>query len=82
SSDTESGQVSQEITPKSEAKVYGYANVKNEYLRDKYPSFVIQNIDIKDYNDAGTIYNANITNISTNTALLGLQTTITIKSTN
>ncbi|MBZ5743887.1 TIGR03546 family protein [Francisella tularensis subsp. holarctica] len=82
SSDTESGQVSQEITPKAEAKVYGYANVKNEDLRDKYPSFVIQNIDIKDYKDAGTIYNANITNISTNPALLGLPTTITIKSTN
>ncbi|ABK89490.1 TIGR03546 family protein [Francisella tularensis subsp. novicida] len=83
SSDTaESGQVSQEITPKAEARVYGYANVKNEDLRDKYPSFVIQNIDIKDYKDAGTIYNANITNISTNPALLGLPTTIAIKSTN
>ncbi|MDE4976093.1 TIGR03546 family protein, partial [Francisella tularensis subsp. holarctica] len=30
SSDTESGQVSKEITPKAEANVYGYANVKNE----------------------------------------------------
>ncbi|MBK2110472.1 TIGR03546 family protein [Francisella tularensis] len=82
SSDTESGQASQEITPKAEARVYGYANVKNEDLRDKYPGFVIQNIDIKDYKDAGTIYNANITNISTNPALLGLPTTIAIKSTN
>ncbi|MDE4957532.1 TIGR03546 family protein, partial [Francisella tularensis subsp. holarctica] len=49
--DTESGQVSQEITPKAEAKVYGYSNVKNEYLSDKYPSFVIQNIYIKYYKD-------------------------------
>ncbi|MDE4938589.1 TIGR03546 family protein, partial [Francisella tularensis subsp. holarctica] len=43
---------------------------------------VSQNIDSKDYKDAGTIYNANITNISTNPALLGVPTTITIKSTN
>ncbi|APC91942.1 MULTISPECIES: TIGR03546 family protein [Francisella] len=79
---SETGQKDQSITPKAEAKVYGYANVKNEDLRDKYPSFVIQNIAIKDYMNAGTVYNASITNISTNPQLLALPTTIVVKSTN
>lgn len=70
------------ITPKQQAKVYGYANVKNEMLRDKYPSFVIQNIDIKGYQNAGTTYDANITNISTNPVLLGQPTAINVKSVN
>ncbi|QUE31925.1 TIGR03546 family protein [Francisella philomiragia] len=70
------------ITPKQQAKVYGYANVKNEMLRDKYPSFVIQNIDIKGYQNAGITYDANITNISTNPVLLGQPTAINVKSVN
>ncbi|WP_395167534.1 TIGR03546 family protein [Francisella salimarina] len=70
------------VTPKQQAKVYGYANVKNEMLRDKYPSFVIQNIDIKGYQNAGTTYDANITNISTNPVLLGQPTAINVKSVN
>lgn len=64
------------LLPKTEAKVYGYANIKNETLREKYPNFVIQNMDIKDYENAGTVYDANVTNISTNPQLLGLPTTI------
>ncbi|MED7788385.1 TIGR03546 family protein [Francisella sp. 19X1-34] len=70
------------ITPKEQAQVYGYANVRNESLRDKYPNFVVQNIDIKDYKDGDTLYNATITNISTNPELLAKPTTVDIKSTN
>ncbi|MFV9973914.1 MAG: TIGR03546 family protein [Francisella endosymbiont of Hyalomma asiaticum] len=80
--DNTEGQAVQGITPKAEAKVYGYANIKNETLREKYPNFVIQNMDIKDYENAGTVYDANVTNISTNPQLLGLPTTIVVKSTN
>ena len=80
--DNTGGQAVQGITPKAEAKVYGYANIKNETLREKYPNFVIQNMDIKDYENAGTVYDANVTNISTNPQLLGLPTTIVVKSTN
>ncbi len=39
-------------------------------------------MDIKDYENAGTVYDANVTNISTNPQLLGLPTTIVVKSTN
>ncbi|WP_150466418.1 TIGR03546 family protein [Francisella sp. SYW-9] len=70
------------ITPKEQAQVYGYANVRNESLRDKYPNFVVQNIDVKDYKDGDTLYNAIITNISTNPELLAKPTTVDIKSTN
>ena len=80
--DNNGGQAVQGITPKAEAKVYGYANIKNETLREKYPNFVIQNMDIKDYENAVTVYDANVTNISTNPQLLGLPTTIVVKSTN
>ena len=80
--DKTGGQAVQGITPKAEAKVYGYANIKNETLREKYPNFMIQNMDIKDYENAGTVYDANVTNISTNPQLLGLPTTIVVKSTN
>ncbi|WP_432773555.1 TIGR03546 family protein [Francisella salimarina] len=80
--DTTSAKQAGSVTPKQQAKVYGYANVKNEMLRDKYPSFVIQNIDIKGYQNAGTTYDANITNISTNPVLLGQPTAINVKSVN
>ena len=76
------GQAVQGITPKAEAKVYGYANIINETLREKYPNFVIQNMDIKGYENVETLYDANVTNISTNPQLLGLPTTIVVKSTN
>ncbi|MEY8702010.1 TIGR03546 family protein, partial [Francisella philomiragia] len=79
---TTSTKQTESVTPKQQAKVYGYANVKNEMLRDKYPSFVIQNIDIKGYQNAGTTYDANITNISTNPVLLGQPTVINVKSVN
>ncbi|WP_407877841.1 TIGR03546 family protein [Francisella sciaenopsi] len=78
--DTTGAKQAGSVTPKQQAKVYGYANVKNEMLRDKYPSFVIQNIDIKGYQNAGTTYDANITNISTNPVLLGQPTVINVKS--
>ncbi len=80
--DTAGAKQAGSVTPKQQAKVYGYANVKNEMLRDKYPSFVIQNIDIKGYQNAGTTYDANITNISTNPVLLGQPTVINVKSVN
>lgn len=79
---TTSTKQTESVTPKQQAKVYGYASVKNEMLRDKYPSFVIQNIDIKGYQNAGTTYDANITNISTNPVLLGQPTVINVKSVN
>lgn len=70
------------ITPKDQAQVYGYVNVRNEDLRDKYPSFVVQNIDIKNYKDGDTLYDAVITNISTNPELLGKPTRVGVRSTN
>lgn len=70
------------ITPKDQAQVYGYANVRNQSLRDKYPNFVVQNINIKDYKDGDTLYDAIITNISTNPELLAKPTTVDVKSTN
>ncbi|ASG68112.1 hypothetical protein CDV26_06670 [Francisella halioticida] len=79
---TDSQVKQQIITPKDQAQVYGYANVRNESLRDKYPSFVVQNIDVKDYKDGDTLYDATITNISTNPELLAKPTKIGIKSTN
>ncbi|BCD90876.1 membrane protein [Francisella halioticida] len=79
---TDSQVKQQIITPKDQAQVYGYANVINESLRDKYPSFVVQNIDVKDYKDGDTLYDATITNISTNPELLAKPTKIGIKSTN
>ncbi|MED7819470.1 MULTISPECIES: TIGR03546 family protein [unclassified Francisella] len=79
---TDSQVKQQVVTPKEQAKVYGYANVRNESLRDKYPNFVVQNIDVKDYKDGDTLYDATITNISTNPELLGKSTEINIKSTN
>lgn len=80
--DNTGGQDVQGITTKAKAKVYGYANIENETLREKYPNFIIQNMDIKGYENAGTVYDTNVTNISTNHQLLGLPTTIIIKSTN
>lgn len=65
-----------------QAKVYGYADVKNEGLREGAPSFVIENIDIKNYKDSETVYNAKLTNLSTNPTLLGKSTTIDVKSVN
>lgn len=79
-SDKTSAEVANEV--KQEAKVYGYANVKNESLQDKAPSFAIQNMAINNYENSGTIYNANITNLSTNPALLAKATTIDVKSIN
>ncbi|AIT09136.1 membrane protein [Candidatus Francisella endociliophora] len=70
------------VTPSQQAKVYGYANVKNENLREGAPSFVIQNIDVKNYEDSGTVYSAKLTNLSTNPALLGQPTNIVVKSVN
>ena len=66
---------------KSEAKVYGYANVRNESLRDQAPSFAIANMDIKGFKNDGVEYNATITNLSTNPALLAKPTQIHIQST-
>ena len=66
---------------KSEAKVYGYANVRNESLRDQAPSFAIANMDIKGFKNDGVVYDAMITNLSTNPALLAKPTDIHIKST-
>ena len=80
--DKTGGQAVQGITPKAEAKVHGYANIINETLREKYQNFVIQNMDIKGYENAETVYDTNVTNISTNPQLLGLPTTIVVKSTN
>ncbi|QIW09776.1 TIGR03546 family protein [Francisella sp. LA112445] len=79
---TDSQVKQQIITPKDQAQVYGYANVRNESLRDKYPNFVVQNIDVKDYKDGDTLYDATITNISTNPELLAKPTTVDVKSTN
>lgn len=67
-------------TPAQQAKVYGYADVKNESLREGAPSFAIYNLDVKNYEDSGTIYSANLTNISTNPELLGKPTNIVVNS--
>lgn len=69
-------------TPSQQAKVYGYADVKNENLREGAPSFAIYNLDVKNYEDSGTVYSANLTNISTNPELLGKPTNIVLKSEN
>ena len=66
---------------KTEAKVYGYADVKNESLRDQAPSFAIANMDIKGFKNDGVVYDAMITNLSTNPALLAKPTEIHIQST-
>jgi uncharacterized protein (TIGR03546 family) len=66
---------------KAQAKIYGYANIRNESLRDEIPNFVIQNINIKSFKSDSIKYDANITNLSTNPALLSKPTQIHIQST-
>ena len=66
---------------KTEAKVYGYANVRNESLRDQAPSFAIANMYIKGLKNQGVIYDVRITNLSKNPALLAKPTDIHIQST-
>ena len=66
---------------KAQAKIYGYANVRNESLRNEIPNFVIQNINIKSFKSDSIKYDANITNLSTNPALLAKPTQIHIQST-
>ena len=66
---------------KYEAKAYGYVNVINESLRDQTPSFAIANMDIKGFKNDGVEYDAMITNLSTNPALLAKPTQIHIQST-
>ncbi len=77
--DSHGNPVTKEV--KTEAEVYGYANLRNETLHDQAPSFAISNMDIKRFKIDGVVYDAIITNLSTNPALLAKPTQIHIQST-
>lgn len=79
---TKTTENNQPIANDTKAKVYGYANVRAESLRDQTPNFVIQKMKLKGFENNGTKYDADITNLSTNPALLAKPTQIHIKSTN
>ncbi len=63
-------------------KVYGYANIRAEGLEIEKPMFTVSNLLVRDYKDGSDVYNLVAKNISTNPALLGLATTIDVKSAN
>jgi uncharacterized protein (TIGR03546 family) len=65
---------------KQEAEVYGYADVKNDTLRDKAPEFTIYNMNIKNYVNDGVTYEAKIINLSTAPEILAKPTSIDVKS--
>ena len=68
--------------PSEQASVYGYANVQDTSLRNKYPSFVIYSLSVNDYVSQGNTYDFNMTNISTEPQLLNKPTSISLKTTN
>lgn len=70
----------QKAVVKQEAEVYGYADVKNDTLRDKAPEFTIYNMDIKNYVNDGVTYEAKVMNLSTAPEILAKPTSIDVKS--
>lgn len=79
SSDELSDEAKEQIV-KKEAKIYGYADVKNDTLRNKAPEFTIYNMDIKNYVNDNVTYEAKITNLSTAPEILAKPTSIDVKS--
>ena len=71
-------------TVNENASVYGYANVKDDTLRDNTPDFTIGNLQVLNYQDknTGDTYDAVLTNLSSNPTLLNKPTSISIKSVN
>jgi hypothetical protein len=65
-----------------QAKVYGYANVKNTQMEDTTPDLTIQNITIRNYKSDDDTYKIKVENLSSNPNILSKPTTFDVRTIN